>query len=113
MSPIYTEIEEQAKRLPPEERARLAESLLESLVHERDAEVEAAWEHEIQERIAAYRRGKEELIDGAVVLAELANPEIEALWVEEAERRLDELEQGVVAEIPAEDVLARARAAIS
>ncbi len=31
----------------------------------------------------------------------------------EAERRLDELEQGLAVEIPAEDVLRRARAAIS
>ncbi len=46
-------------------------------------------------------------------LDELSPAEIEALWVEEAERRLDELEQGVVAEVPAEDALRRARAAIS
>lgn len=46
-------------------------------------------------------------------LDELSPAEIEALWAEEAERRLDELEQGVVAEIPAEDALRRARAAIS
>jgi putative addiction module component (TIGR02574 family) len=43
-------------------------------------------------------------------LDELAGAEIEALWAEEAERRLDELEQGVAAEIPAEEVLRRARA---
>ncbi len=46
-------------------------------------------------------------------LDELSKEEIEALWVEEAERRLDELEQGVAAEIPAEEALRRARAAIS
>jgi putative addiction module component (TIGR02574 family) len=46
-------------------------------------------------------------------LDELSAPEIETLWAEEAERRLDELEQGLVAESPAEDVLRRARAAIS
>ena len=46
-------------------------------------------------------------------LDELSPAEIEALWAEEAERRLDELEQGMVAEIPAEDALRRARAAIS
>jgi hypothetical protein len=46
-------------------------------------------------------------------LDELSPAEIEALWAEEAERRLDKLEQGVVAEIPAEDALSRARAAIS
>lgn len=61
MSPIYAEIEKQTKSLPPEERARLAESLLESLAKETDPEVDAAWEREIQERIAAYRRGEEEL----------------------------------------------------
>lgn len=46
-------------------------------------------------------------------LDELSPAEMEALWAEEAERRLDELEQGVVAEIPAGDALRRARAAIS
>ena len=46
-------------------------------------------------------------------LDELSKEEIEALWAEEAERRLDELEQGLVTEIPAEEALRRARAAIS
>jgi len=46
-------------------------------------------------------------------LDELSESEIEALWVEEAERRLDELEQGLVTEIPAEEVLRRAQTAIS
>lgn len=43
----------------------------------------------------------------------LSEAEIEALWAEEAEFRLDELEQGVVSEIPAAEALRRARAAIS
>jgi hypothetical protein len=43
----------------------------------------------------------------------LSESEIEALWAEEAERRLDELEHGLVREIPADVVLRRARAAIS
>ncbi len=46
-------------------------------------------------------------------LDELSESEIEALWAEEAERRLDELEEGLVTEIPAGEVLRRARAAIS
>jgi putative addiction module component (TIGR02574 family) len=46
-------------------------------------------------------------------LDELSESEIEALWAEEAERRLDELEQGLVTEIPADEVLRRARTAIS
>ena len=46
-------------------------------------------------------------------LDDLPESEIEALWAEEAERRLDELEQGLATEIPAEEVLLRTRAAIS
>jgi putative addiction module component (TIGR02574 family) len=46
-------------------------------------------------------------------LDELSESGIEALWAEEAERRLDELEQGLVTEVPAEEVVRRARAAIS
>lgn len=46
-------------------------------------------------------------------LDELSESEIEALWVQEAERRLDELEQGAIIGIPAEDVLRRGRAALS
>jgi len=46
-------------------------------------------------------------------LDELSAAEVEALWAEEAERRLDELEQGIVAEIPAAEVLCRAQAAIT
>jgi hypothetical protein len=46
-------------------------------------------------------------------LDELSEAEVEALWVEEAERRLDEMERGQVIEMPAEEVLRRARAAIS
>jgi len=46
-------------------------------------------------------------------LDELSESEVEALWVQEAERRLDELEQGQVTEVSAEQVLRQARAAIS
>jgi len=46
-------------------------------------------------------------------LEELSKAEVEALWVEEAELRLDDLEQGLVTEIPAEEALRRVRAAIS
>jgi hypothetical protein len=46
-------------------------------------------------------------------LEELSEAEIEALWAEEADCRLDELEQGLVSEIPAEEALRRARTAIS
>jgi len=71
LSLAFHEIEQQARSLPPEERARLAESLLESLREEGISEVEAAWEEEIEARVAAYRRGEAEAIDAETVLAEL------------------------------------------
>lgn len=71
MSQAFRKIEEEGKNLPPEQRSRLAESLLESLEQEGIAEIEAAWEQEIQARVAAHRRGEEEAIDGETVLAEL------------------------------------------
>lgn len=46
-------------------------------------------------------------------LDELSMAEIEALWVEEAERRLDAMEKGHVSGIPAEEALRKARNAIS
>lgn len=46
-------------------------------------------------------------------LEEPSESENERLWVEEAERRLKEMRQGVVTEVPAEEVFRRAKAAIS
>lgn len=51
------QIEEQAKSLSAEERARLAQSMLESL-QAPVAEVEAAWAAEIDRRVAAFDRGE-------------------------------------------------------
>ena len=58
MSTSFSEVEEQARMLSPDERARLAEVLLESLLETSLSEVEAAWQHEIEERVAAYDRGE-------------------------------------------------------
>ena len=52
------ELEAQARSLSPEERARLAESLLESLRDAPITEIENAWDAEIAERVAAYDRGE-------------------------------------------------------
>jgi hypothetical protein len=46
-------------------------------------------------------------------LDNLSEGEITALWVEEAERRLDELEQGSVETISAGEAFRQARAALS
>ena len=58
MPDTLKELEAQARSLSPEERARLAESLLESLRDAPLAEIEKAWEVEIAERVAAYDRGE-------------------------------------------------------
>ena len=60
----------------------------------------------LRERAALAKRIVESLDD-------LSETELEALWSEEAERRLDEMERGQVNEMPAEDVLRRARDIIS
>ena len=56
MNNSLKQIEEQALSLSPEERAKLAEFMLESL-NEPLADIEAAWSHEIELRVAAYDRG--------------------------------------------------------
>ncbi len=61
---------------------------------------------DVEERAELAKR----IIEG---LDDLSETEIEALWAEVAERRLYELEQGLVTEVPAEEVLRLARAFIS
>ena len=46
-------------------------------------------------------------------LEELSESEIESLWLEEAERRDRELDEGTLSAIPAEEVLREARARLS
>lgn len=57
MSTSLKQIEEQARALTAEERAKLAESLLESL-HSPISDVEKTWAEEIEQRIAAFDRGE-------------------------------------------------------
>jgi putative addiction module component (TIGR02574 family) len=70
MADILKELEQQAKALTPEERARLAEVLLESLQDAPLADIEAAWEREIEQRVAAYDRGEIQTISAEEVFAE-------------------------------------------
>ena len=70
MSDTLKELEAQARSLSPEERARLAESLLESLHDAPVAEIEKAWEAEIAERVAAYDRGEVPTFTAEDVFAE-------------------------------------------
>jgi len=57
MSNTLRELEAQARSLSPEERACLAESLLESLREAPISEIESAWEREVSDRVATYDRG--------------------------------------------------------
>ena len=75
MNSSARDIEAKALRLPPKERARLAQRLISSLDPESDHDAEQA-------------------------------------WLEEAERRLDELESGKVAGIPAEQVFEKGRSTL-
>lgn len=70
MSTTLEELEQQARSLSAEERARLAEMLLESLREAPLAEIEAEWEREIGERAAAYDRGELQTFAAEDVLAE-------------------------------------------
>ena len=58
MSESLSDLEQQARALSPDDRARLAEVLLESLQGPPLSEIETAWSREIEERIAAYDRGE-------------------------------------------------------
>ncbi len=70
MSSLLTELSERARQLPPQERAQLAEGLLESLQEWSSPELEAAWDTEILKRIGEYERGEATLSPAADVFAE-------------------------------------------
>ena len=62
-------IEAEARRLPREERALLAEALINSL--EEETEVEEAWAREIARRVAELRSGQVKSVPAGEVFAEL------------------------------------------
>ena len=65
-----SELEKEVRALSAEERARPAEVLLESLRASPAADIEAAWNREIEARIAAYDRGEVEVFAAEAVFAE-------------------------------------------
>ena len=69
MSDHVSELAERGKELAPEDRSRLIDMLLISLHEAPVAEVEAAWDQEVERRLAAYDRGEVQAIDGKEVLA--------------------------------------------
>jgi len=70
MSDTLKELERRARTLTAEERALLADLLLESLRDTPLAEIEAAWDREIEERAAAYDRGEMKTFSAEDVFAE-------------------------------------------
>lgn len=70
MSTLVEELSARARALPAEDRARLAEELLDSLEGEPDVEAEAAWEREIEHRVAEIESGAVTLIASEDVHAE-------------------------------------------
>lgn len=70
MSLSLAELEQQARLLTPDERAWLAEMLLESLQDASLSEIEAAWQREIEDRVVAYDKGEVETCPAEDVFAE-------------------------------------------
>jgi putative addiction module component (TIGR02574 family) len=69
MSALLDELSKKAQALAVEERAQLAQELLESVEREVDPDVQAAWEAEIADRIAKYERGEAKLVPAEEVFA--------------------------------------------
>ena len=70
MSTLVDELSARAKTLSVEDRARLAEELLESLLGEAEPNAEAAWDREIERRVAEIESGAVRLIAAEEVHAE-------------------------------------------
>ena len=73
MATSFKEIEQQAQALAAEDRAKLAETLLESLQAPL-SEIEMAWAQEIEERVAAFDRGETQAYAAEDVFAGSAAP---------------------------------------
>ena len=70
MAALFIEIERQARELSADDRARLAEVLLESIQESTIEEVQAAWDQEITARVAALKNGSATLYPAADVFAQ-------------------------------------------
>ena len=70
MSNLVEELAQRGLSLSPEDRARLAERLLDSLHEPALATIEAAWDKEIERRVEAYERGEVRTFEAEDVFAE-------------------------------------------
>ncbi len=69
MNNQVVELAELGKALVPEDRSLLVDMLLVSLHEDPLTQIEAAWDDEVERRLAAYDRGEIQAIDGEEVLA--------------------------------------------
>lgn len=69
MPDTAAELAMRGKELPREERERLIDELLESLNEPAAAELDAAWNAEIERRLAAYDRGEVRALSAEEVFA--------------------------------------------
>ena len=70
MPDLVAELAERGRSLALEDRSRLVELLLETLHEPPLAEIEAAWDMEIERSIVAYERGEVETFAAEDVFAE-------------------------------------------
>lgn len=69
MNTILAELEQKATELTPEERARFALSLIESLEPADEGDIEEAWRIEAERRWSEIENGKARLVSGDEVFA--------------------------------------------
>jgi putative addiction module component (TIGR02574 family) len=69
MPDTAAELAMRGKELPREERERLIDELLESLNEPATAQLDAAWNAEIERRLAAYDRGEVQALSAEEVFA--------------------------------------------
>ena len=70
MPDLVAELAERSRALATEDRSRLVELLLETLHEPPLSEIEAAWDKEIERRVAAHERGEVETYSAEDVFAE-------------------------------------------
>ncbi len=72
MADLVAELASRGRSLPPEERVRLLDLLLESLQDASSGDVDEVWNKEIERRVAAHDRGEGKLYELDEVMAEAA-----------------------------------------
>ena len=69
MQDQVTELVRQGRALPPSERERVVDGLLESLNSPAAGSLDLSWEQEIERRMAEYDRGDVQAVDAEAVFA--------------------------------------------